>query len=580
MAALTCQGAWSAAAPWPAVMIAQATTQINPHRSRAAADDAEVLPEVELTPQLLFRVLASEIAVQRGEIASAALTYLGLARDTRDPRFARRATELGVAARAPTALEAARLWHELAADSEQAAQAFESLLLIDGQVAEAEPLLATRLAQARAGDKLDEFYAQLRRNLPAVRDPGAALAMVQRLAAPDLALAEARLAIAAVAHAAGNHELAEQEAIAALRMRPDDRGTLLATLAYSNPDKEGAERARRRLADYLERHADDAELWFVHAQTLAADGQTARARDEFGRALKLDPDNPRILMTVAQFDYRNKDLEQAEQLLKRYLELPGQLRNPDPARLMLGLIAEDRDDPEQALRWYEQVQPGDQLIPAAARRAALTAKMGRLAEARQILHAVPVTSNAQRVRLLTIESGVLRELGQQQEAFKILDDGLAKYPDDQDLLYAQGMAAERINRMDAMEKSLRRLIALAPKNANAYNALGYSLADRKLRLAEAQQLIEEALRLQPESAHIIDSMGWVMFRRGQIEQALRHLIKAYELAPEAEIAAHLGEVLWASGRKEEARNIWRGALREEADNEVLNETLKRLGATP
>ncbi len=579
VAALACAGTWAAGASQPAVMIAQAPVQINPHQPARASDPAEMLPEVELTPQLLFRVLASEIAVQRGDIASAALTYLGLARETRDPRFARRATELGVAARSPTALEAGRLWHELAPGSEQAAQAFESLLLIDGEVAEAEPLLASRLVKARAAGTLKEFYAQLRRNLPAVRDPGAALAMVQRLTAQDLELAEARLTIAAVAHAAKKPELAESEAVAALRMQPEDRATLLATLVYSGPGKEGAERARQRLADFLDRHPDDAELWFIHAQALAADGQIERARDEFERAMKLEPDNPRVLLTVAQFSYRNKDLDRAEQLLKRYLELPGQIRNPDPARMMLGLIAEDKDNPEQALRWYEQVQPGEQFISAVGRRAMLTAKMARLGEALEMLHSVATTTSAERVRLLTIESDILRELGQQEAAFKVLDDALLKYRDDHDLLYAQAMAAERINRIDAMEKSLRHLITLDPKNANAYNALGYSLADRNLRLGEAQKLIEQALQLQPESAHIIDSMGWVMFRRGQIEAALRHLIKAYGLAPETDIAAHLGEVLWVSGRKEEARTIWRAALRDNADNQILIETLKRLGAT-
>ncbi len=580
LAGLACTSTWAAGGPQPPVMIAEAPAQINPHNPARKSDPAEVLPEVELTPQLLFRVLASEIAVQRGEIGSAALTYLGLARETRDPRFARRAAELGIAARAPTALDAARLWHEISPESEQAARAFETLLLIEGQIPEAEPLLASRLAQARAAGSLDEFYIQLRRTLPGVRDPGAALAMIQRLAEPDLKLAEAKLTIAAVAHAAGNHALAEKETTEALEMRPDDRSTLLATLAYSTPGKEGAERARRRLADFIETHPDDAELRFVHAQTLAADNQLARARDEFERALKLDPDNPRMLLTVAQFSYRNKDLDRAERLLKKYLELPVQIRNPDPARLMLGVIAEDQEDPQEALRWYEQVQPGDQYLPALARRATLTAKMGRLTEAREMLHAVTTTTTAERIRLLSIESGILRDLGQDDEAFKVLDDAVPKYPGDHDLLYAQAMAAERIDRMDKMEQSLRHLIALDPKNANAYNALGYSLADRNLRLTEAQQLIEEALRLQPESAHILDSMGWVMFRRGQTEPALRYLIKAYKAAPETEIAAHLGEVLWVSGRIEEAKTIWRAALRDEADNAVLGETLKRLGATP
>jgi len=550
----------------------------NPHGDLEADQN---LPSVALTPQLMFRLLASEIAVQRGEIGSAALTYLALARETRDPRLARRATELGIAERSPSALAAARVWHQIAPESAIAAQTLEGLLLVDGRVTEAEPLLERRLATARAQGTLAEAYAQLRRNLPTVRDRAAALALIERISRPDRRVAEARLAIAAVAHAAGDYPRAETEVVEAIRLSPDDRDLLLASVAYATPGKAGLEPARQRVAAFLKRHPRDTEARFAHAQLLAADSQDGPARTEFEKALALAPENPRMLLIFAQFAHRTRQIELAEGLLKRYIALPPQPhRNPGPVLLLLGAIAEETNRPEEALKWYAEVEHGEQFFAALTRRAVLMAKIGRVPEARDLLRSTPAATSAERVRLIAAEAEMLRGLRQYAAAFDVLDGALAQHPGDPDLLYAHAMAAERVNRLDVMEKSLRQLIALDPQHAHAHNALGYTFADRNLRLPEAQELIEKALTLQPDSPHILDSLGWVLFRRGQLPLALEQLFKAYRATPEAEIAAHLGEVLWASGRLDEARAIWREALQADPENETLRETLTRLRATP
>lgn len=174
---------------------------------------------------------------------------------------------------------------------------------------------------------------------------------------------------------------------------------------------------------------------------------------------------------------------------------------------------------------------------------------------------------------------MLREARRYVEAFDVIDQALRDTPDSTELLYDHAMAAERIDRLDVLEKSLRRLIELRPDSAHAYNALGYTFADRKLRLDEAQSLIEKALQISPDDPHIVDSLGWVLYRRGKIDEALVQLRRAWSLRPDAEIGVHLGEVLWTAGSTDEARKIWRETRALEPDNEALRRTLAKFDVT-
>ena len=186
------------------------------------------------------------------------------------------------------------------------------------------------------------------------------------------------------------------------------------------------------------------------------------------------------------------------------------------------------------------------------------------------------TSNQQRVQIIIAEAQMLREATQNREAFDVLEKGLERLPNHPDLLYDYAMAAEKIDRMDLLESNLKKVIQLKPDHAHAYNALGYSLADRNERLVEARDLIERALKISPDDAMIVDSMGWVMYRLGDLARAAELLARAYALLPDAEIAAHLGEVLWKMGRNAEADRVWREALVRAPDNETLRNTIKRL----
>lgn len=245
-------------------------------------------------------------------------------------------------------------------------------------------------------------------------------------------------------------------------------------------------------------------------------------------------------------------------------------------RMYLGQVNEELKRNDVALQWYAAVLQGEQYIPAQARYAGVLVKQGKLTEARRHLQAVETGDAQQRTQLTLAEAGLLREANAYQEAFDFLSAAVARAPDSPDLLYDHAMAAEKINRVDVLEANLRKVIAMRPTHAHAYNALGYTLADRNQRLPEALTLIETAHKLAPEDPFILDSLGWVLHRLGRNEEGLGYLQRSFELRPDAEIAAHLGEVLWLLGRQTEARKVWADALRDHPKNEVLQGTVKRL----
>lgn len=545
------------------------------------APSGENLPQVELNQKLLFQILAAEIAAQRGQVADASATYLAMARETRDPRLARRSTELALGNRSlQTALSAAQLWHELSPDSPMATQTVEALWLTTGRLDAAEPLLRARLERARADKQLVQAYAYIQRALVRSPDRSAALALIERLAAPDTKVAAARLAVAAVAQAGENAERAASEAEAALRLEPDNEQAAIAAAQYAAQTKDGAPRAIKQLQGFIARQPKAVEARFVLARLLAASERADEARAQFEAALKQEPDSPAILFSLAQLAYQTKQPAVAQDYLRRYLALPEQVqRDNNPAYLFLGQLAEDAGRHAEAIDWYAQVRRGEQFMSALMRRATLMGKLGRVDEARELLRGTTASSARERAQLTSAEAQVLREAKREEEAFEVLSNALQRMPDNAELLYDHAMAAERVGKLDVMESGLRKLIERRPDYAHAYNALGYTLADRNIRLDEAQKLIEKALELSPSDAHILDSMGWLMFRRGDHQRAIEYLEKAYKAQPEAEIAVHLGEVLWHVGRTDEARKLWREASQRDPANTVLKETLARLNVS-
>lgn len=539
-------------------------------RQGRAENTKPVLPPQELTESILYEFLLAEIASQRGNVGLSAQAYHDLAKRTRDPRIARRATEISVFARMNgIALESARIWYETDPRSTSAAQALAGLLLGAGQLEEAYPHLRAMLA-APGANPADGFL-QLTRSLSSIKDKTAALQLMQRLAADHGSLPQARFAVAQAAFAADREDLALNEIRQAQALRPEWEPAVLFE-AQILQRKSNAD-AINRLARHLERYPNARDIRMNYARALATDKRVAEARAEFQKLLADFPTNTDVIYSIAFLALQSNDLEVAEANLRRLLELD--YRDKNGVRIYLGQIAEDQGRHADAQRWYQEVEPGEQFLPAQIRYAQVLAKQGDIVGARGHLQKLGGESKEQQVPLVLAEAQILRQANQLQEAFVFLGKALEAQPDNPDLLYDYGMLAERIDRVDVMETSMRKVIAARPDYAHAYNALGYSLADRNIRLPEARELIEKAHKLAPRDFAIIDSMGWVLYRLGEYAEAVKYLREAFAGQPDAEVAAHLGEALWVSGNKSEAEKIWRDASEKFPKDEILGKTLKR-----
>jgi len=546
---------------------------VRPAPAQSARPDAPNLPRQELTDELLYGLLLAEIASNSGNRIVAAQAFADLAKRTRDPRIARSATDAALKAQMPeAALESARIWLEADPQSQEALRTLTSLLLAANRVAEAEPYLQQILAANEAA-RADAFM-QLNRLLANHGDKTAALDMVKRLAAPFPNLPQAHFAIAQAAANADQPALALKEAREAARLDPDWELAVLYEAQLLQA--ESNEAAAAVLESFLKTHPRSRDVRLNYARVLVTQKDYQAARSEFGILLKDFPDNTDVLLAVALLSMQLEDWGPAETYLKRLLTLDYGDRNS--VRFYLGQVAEEQKHYPEAIGWYREVTRGAQYIPAQVRQAQVISKQGDLDGARKFLHGVSATNNQQRVQLILAEAQLLREADRTEEAFKIVGGALEKLPDNTDLLYDYAMLAERLDRIDVLETSLRKVISIKPDHAHAYNALGYSLADRSTRLPEARELVEKALALSPDDAFIIDSMGWVHYRLGEPEVALKYLRKAYAGRQDPEIAAHLGEVLWTLGQRAEAEKVWDEALAKAPKNETLLKTIRRLKA--
>ena len=519
----------------------------------------------------LYELLLGEIALQRGDAALAAQTYLDLAQRVRDPRIARRAIEVANQARMPElALEAARVWHDIEPDSIQALQVVAALLVAAKRVDDAEPYLEKLLSAQ--GVALENGFMQLNRLLAGNPDKAANLRVVRRLAGRHAQIPQAHFALAQAAAAAGDDAAAIAAARKAQALRPDWEAA--AIFESQVLQKRSPAEAAKRLGEFVESNPSSREARLNYARVLVLDKRYAEARKQFESVLAANPGNTEVVYAVGLLAYQVKDYPVAEENMKRLLGMG--YRDPNGVRYLLGQIAEEQKHWPGAIQWYEQIQAGEHVLPARMRTANALAKQGKLDEARAFLKRVAGENPEQEVQLLVAEAQLLRDANRHREAFDLLGRGLQKVPEQPELLYDFALTAEKLERYDVLESNLRKLIEVRPEHAHAYNALGYSFAERNLRLPEARKLIEKALEIAPEDFFIIDSLGWVQYREGDLKGAVATLRRAYDGRPDAEIGAHLGEVLWMLGERDEANRIWQESLKSGPENETLQKTIKRL----
>jgi tetratricopeptide (TPR) repeat protein len=531
---------------------------------------AEPLPKQELTGQILYQTLLAEIAGQRGNFGLSASAYLDLARSTRDPRVARRAAEIALHGRdLETALQATRLWVEIDPESSQAHQMMAGLLVSANRLDELQPHVAKLLAQE--GDNLGDGLLRLNRLFARYPDKKAVMLIVEQLTLPYVGMPEAHFARAQAALNAGAWQRGVAEADKALALRPN--WDVAAMLKAQLQRAEAPEDALETLRTFLARHPQAREVRLQYARSLVGARMYPQARTQFQRLLVDFPDSADVVYAVAVLSMQLSDWATAEDNFRKLLGRD--FAEIDTVRLYLGQIAEERKQFDDALRWYAEVAPGEQYLAAQLRIAQLLAKQGKLDAGRRHLQEARTEGSASRIQLLLAESQLLRDAGKTGEAYELLADNLATQPEQPELLYESALLAEKLGRHDVLEANLRKLIRIKPDHAHAYNALGYSFAERNLRLGEAEQLIVKALELAPDDPFIIDSMGWVLFRKGDNAGALTQLQRAYSIRPDPEIAAHLGEVLWTLGRRDEAKRTWQEAAKAHPGNDVLAEVIKR-----
>ncbi|MGV8866798.1 MAG: tetratricopeptide repeat protein [Janthinobacterium svalbardensis] len=539
------------------------------------------LPKVELTSDLLYKLTRAEMEFKSGQWQGPYVTMMVAAQQTRDPRLARRASEMALAAKqGGEALAAIRLWRELAPDSDEATQFFLGFVVLTDKIEEAEPIFAERLANAPAGARGVALF-QMQQILSRSNDKLYAYSMVTRLAQPYLDMFEAHLVLAQGALSIGERERAIGEANKALAIKPNSELAVL-TLAQVTGESEAAGKV---LATFLQKNPDAVEVRGAYARLLVEQKQLEPARDQFLLLLKSAPDNVGALYALGIVALQLEDSKGAEQYFKRFLAVleksPGDTRDPFKALMILSQIAETRGDTAGAIAWLDKVDnsASSGYVEARLRRAQLIARGGNLDAARKALTEIETDDPASQAQVLLVDAQFLRDAGYVQSAYTVLENALLRFPDNPELLYDYALLAERLDKLDLMEASLRRVMALAPDNQHAYNALGYSLAERGIRLPEAHALIEKALQMAPGDPFIMDSMGWVQFRMGNLAAAENALRRAYAVRSDPEIAVHLGEVLWQKGDKDEAQKLWREARSKDPKNDALKSTLARLNVS-
>jgi Flp pilus assembly protein TadD len=327
--------------------------------------------------------------------------------------------------------------------------------------------------------------------------------------------------------------------------------------------------------DFLVAHPDASRVRLAYARELTKANRFEEARSEFETLAKAAPNSPELLLAAGLLAMQSNDLDGAEQHYSQALALD----YPDPGliQMYLGQVEEMRQHNDKAMDWYRKVNTGEHALQAKLKIATILAKQNKVDEAVAFLKQNGSDDNATQILIVQAEAQILREANRKQEAYTVLGEALKQFPDAGDLRYDRAMIAESLDRLPDMEADLRSLIKLQPDSAHAYNALGYTLVDRTDRVAEGIALLDKALKLSPDDPFILDSMGWAQYKAGHLAEAVTYLRRAYAGRPDPEIAAHLGEVLWHKGEQDEAKRVWQEALKANPDSDPLRQTLSRFG---
>lgn len=557
------------------------------------AQDADPKPLAEpnssMDGQLFYQLLLGEVNATGGEPGLGFQLILDAARKTGDDRLYRRATDIALQGRSgESALQAARAWRQALPESRDANRYLLQILIGLNRITEVVDPLRRELAAAPDNNERIGAMASIPRLFARANDKRLSASVVEQALADHLASPAtgpaAWTAVGRMRMDASDIAGALEAAVRGHALDASAEGPAILALSLIDPARPQAEAIVKR---YLAAGKGRVEIRMDYARILLNNQRYAESGAELARITTENPDFAQAWLVKGMLDLQNRQDAEAEKSLLRYIDLEngkarGDAREDEARRgltqayMTLAEVAERRKDLAGAKAWLDRIDSSEDMVNVQVRRAALLARQGRLDEGRALLKALPARNPAEKRARVAAEVQLLRDNKQTQQAYDLLTESLAADPADLDFMYDKAMMAEKLGRLDEMERLLRAVIAAKPDYHHAYNALGYSLADRNVRLPEARQLILKALEFAPGDPYITDSLGWVEFRAGNLPEALRILRQAYKDKPDAEIAAHLGEVLWVLGEKTQAMVIWKEGLALNAENETLLETLKRL----
>ena len=527
------------------------------------------------TSDQLFQAISGELSAQRGDLEQAAEIYFDLATETRDVGIIERAVQFSSAiGDGRSLLELGLLWAQAAPD-----------------VPEPHLLLAFQLLEAgRPGQALSHMEQVLEAggsfefSILASATGGIGGTQRSELIAGLLSLKERypdnrSIRIALVQLLAQNQEFAaaltEFEQMSERAELTPDLVRLHAQLHTSVGQNDGALEALRA---GLERFPEDRELRLTYARLLLQQRELEAAREQFGIMLAQAPDDWEILLSTGLLDLETENYESAIGIFEQTLAAG---MNEDDSHFYLGYANQQLGDVLAAIEHFRQVRQGvDNFLPAQQQATRLSIQLGQFEEAHDWLAQLSRGSSRLEVQFISMESAILLQEGYPERAGELLDLSLNRYPNHADLLFSRVFVHDAVGDMAGSEADLQQIIRMQPDKARALNHLGYMLADRTERYEEALELIERAIALEPEDPAIIDSLGWAQYKLGILEEALENLRRAYAAFPDHEVAAHLGEVLWALDRREEAEQIWEEALAENPESEFVVPTMERLKGRP
>ena len=535
----------------------------------AGAETKAVPTITSANAEFVYKYLLGEVALQRGEATLGSQLFLDLAKQTRDARLAERAARAAVFANQPgLALQASTLWAELDPSSQEAQQASSQLLIASGNLKEAKPHMQKLLAQE---DKRANGFLFLNALLSNQKDKVEVLNTINELAAPYPKLPEAHLAVAQAALIANKFEAAKKELDTANKLRPG--WELAAQMQGQMLLKESPEKAIAYFQGFLKQYPKADEVRMSYAKTLVSQKRFDEARPEFVKLVESSKGSPEISAVVGLLSLESNDYAMADKYFQQ--SISSGFKDPEQLYGYLGRSAERQKDDAKALDWYAKIKSGDHYLEGRLSAASVLARTKNVDVAIKMLDEVDDLTPEQQILVIQNEANMLSQAKRNQESFAMLEKAASTWPASAEITYDHAMAAERVGKYDIMETELRKLIKGKPEFAAAYNALGYSFADRNVKLPEAQTLLETAVKLAPDDHYMLDSLGWVHYRLGNLDKAAEFLKKAYAVQADPEIAAHLGEVLWKQGKFEEAKKLWASALKDFPENDVLLATAKK-----